>query len=149
MTSLAQIARDVRASTRARAREDKPERELSHHIAVADVLRRFAREDVLWFHPANGEHRDKRTAAKLRAMGVQPGVPDFIIIVAGKVHMLEMKRPGGEKPRKAQRDFLFRAISAGCETAVAFGIDAALDILNAWGALRVRVSPAMIGRESV
>lgn len=125
-----------------------PERELAHHIAVADVLKQFAREDVLWFHPANGEHRDKRTAAKLRTMGVQPGVPDFIIIVAGKVHMLEMKRPGGEKPRAAQRAFLFRAVAAGCETAVAFGVDAALDRLNLWGALRVRVSPAMIGRGS-
>lgn len=90
MTSLAQIARDVQSRTRARAREDRPERELSHHIAVADVLRRFARDDVIWFHPANGEHRDKRTAAKLRAMGVQPGAPDFVIIVAGRVYMLEM-----------------------------------------------------------
>lgn len=146
MTSLAQIARDVERRTRARAREAPPERELSHHIAVADVLRRFARDDVLWFHPANGEHRDKRTAAKLRAMGVQPGAPDFVIVIGGRVHLLEMKRPGGEKPSKAQRDFLFRAVAAGCETAVAFGIDAALDRLNLWGALRVRVSPAMIGR---
>lgn len=145
MTSLAQIARDVQSRTRARAREDRPERELSHHIAVADVLRRFARDDVIWFHPANGEHRDKRTAAKLRAMGVQPGAPDFVIVIGGRVHLLEMKRPGGERPSKAQRDFLFRAVAAGCETAVAFGIDAALDRLNLWGALRVRVSPAMIG----
>lgn len=148
MTSLAQIARDVRSRTRARACEARPERELSHHIAVADVLRRFARDDVIWFHPANGERRDKRTAAKLRAMGVQPGAPDFVIVIAGKVHLLEMKRPGGKRPRGAQRDFLFRAVAAGCETAVAFGIDAALDRLNLWGALRVRVSPAMIGREA-
>ena len=148
MTSLAQIARDVRSRTRASAREALPERELSHHIAVADVLRRFARDDVIWFHPANGEHRDKRTAAKLRAMGVQPGAPDFVIVIGGRVHLLEMKRPGGEKPSKAQRDFLFRAVAAGCETAVAFGIDAALDRLNLWGALRVRVSPAMIGGEA-
>lgn len=146
MNSLAQIARDVRARPRARAPAAKPERELPHHIAVADVLRRFARDDVLWFHPANGEHRDKRAAAKLKAMGVQPGAPDFIIVIGGKVYCLEMKRPGGKKPRGAQRDFLFRAVAAGCETAVAFGIDAALDRLNLWGALRVRVSPAMIGR---
>ncbi len=148
MTCLAQIARDVRARTRARSREDNSERELSHHIAVADVLRRFARDDVLWFHPANGERRDKRTAAKLKAMGVQPGAPDFIIVIGGKVHCLEMKRPGGKKPRDSQRDFLFRAVAAGCETAVAFGFPAALDRLNLWGALRVRVSPAMIGGEA-
>ena len=146
MTSLAQIARDVRSRTRARACEARPERELSHHIAVADVLRRFARDDVIWFHPANGERRDKRTAAKLRAMGVQPGAPDFVIVIAGKIHLLEMKRPGGAKPSAAQNAFMDRAISAGCVTAVAYGIDAALDKLNAWGALRVRVTPAMIGR---
>lgn len=143
MTSIAQIAKDARRRSRAKA---PPERELSHHIAVADVLRRFARDDVLWFHPPNGERRDKRVAAKLKAMGVQPGAPDFVIIVSGKVYLLEMKRPDGDKPRKAQRDFLFRAISAGCETAVAFGVDAALDRLNLWGALRVRVTPVMIGR---
>lgn len=145
MTSIAQIAKDARRRSRAKA---PPERELSHHIAVADVLRRFARDDVLWFHPANGERRDKRTAAKLKAMGVQPGAPDFIIVIGGKVHCLEMKRPGGKKPRDSQRDFLFRAVAAGCETAVAFGFPAALDRLNLWGALRVRVSPAMIGGEA-
>lgn len=33
-----------------------------------------------WFHPANGELRNKITASKLKAMGVKAGVPDIIII---------------------------------------------------------------------
>lgn len=33
-----------------------------------------------WFHPANGELRNKVTASKLKAMGVKAGVPDIIII---------------------------------------------------------------------
>lgn len=35
---------------------------------------------------ANGEHRDPRTGAKLRAMGVQPGTPDLLLLIGGQLH---------------------------------------------------------------
>lgn len=35
---------------------------------------------LLLFHPANGERRDAITGAKLKAMGVVPGVADLILL---------------------------------------------------------------------
>jgi hypothetical protein len=43
----------------------------------------LARPGVLWSHFPSGESRDARTGAKLKHMGLQPGWPDFIIIVPG------------------------------------------------------------------
>jgi hypothetical protein len=54
--------------------------------------------------------RDKRTAAKLKAMGLQPGWPDLLLLApaaadrpGGLVHMLELKRRG-EDLTKSQED---------------------------------------------
>jgi hypothetical protein len=51
--------------------------------------------------PGRGGSRDRRTAAKLKAMGLQPGWPDFLLVASasrdrpgGLVHMLELKRRG-------------------------------------------------------
>jgi hypothetical protein len=49
------------------------------------------------FHCPNGEYRDKRTAVKLKAMGVLPGVADYVLPVpiapfAGC--FMELKRSG-------------------------------------------------------
>jgi hypothetical protein len=66
--------------------------ELQLHMAVADLLRRFARPDWRWSHFPAGEHRDVRTAAKLKAMGTQPGWPDLILFdPSGKLHALEYR----------------------------------------------------------
>jgi hypothetical protein len=67
---------------RHRARRDVAPRpkELALQMQVADLLRRFARTDWRWSHFPAGEHRDVRTAAKLKAMGVQRGWPDFILL---------------------------------------------------------------------
>lgn len=50
----------------------------------------FPAERKMLFHVANGEERDKRTANQLKAMGVQPGVSDFIFIT-DEVTFIEMK----------------------------------------------------------
>ena len=57
-----------------------PPKELSLHIALADHLRAFARPDWRWSHFPAGEIRDRRHAAKLKAMGLQRGWPDFLLI---------------------------------------------------------------------
>jgi hypothetical protein len=38
------------------------------------------RPDARAFHPANGEKRDKATAAKLQRLGVRRGVPDVLLV---------------------------------------------------------------------
>lgn len=63
---------------------------------IVAYLRLVAPEGI-WFHPANGELRDKRTAAKLKWMGVLPGVPDIIGLLPPPVGrcVLEVKAPKG------------------------------------------------------
>jgi len=64
---------------------------------------RLCEARLRWTHFPAGELRDKRTAAKFKAMGLQPGWPDFLLVApasvdrpGGLVHMLELKRRGEE-----------------------------------------------------
>jgi hypothetical protein len=118
--------------------------ELALHMHVAALLRRAAAPGVIWFHPANGEKRDKATAHKLQQMGVMPGVSDLVLMIpcdtftkAGFVQpaFLELKAAGGRLTPE-QRDFHDRASLIGCLVGVAYTPEAALDILKRWGAIR-------------
>lgn len=105
-------------------------------IQVVSLLHWSAAPGWIAFHPANGELRDKRTAAKLRAMGVKPGVPDLVLVSPdGRFHALELKR--GKAPlRPEQRDFHAHAADHGWPVAVANSFDRAEAVLREWGALR-------------
>lgn len=50
------------------------------------------------------------------------GVPDRIVLLAGQVWFVELKKPG-EKPRPLQRRTLFKLNSAGYNTAVVDSIE--------------------------
>lgn len=117
--------------------------ELQAHIAIAQHLRMRARPGVFWFHPANGELRDKATAAKLKAMGVRPGTPDLIVLVSGRLHGLELKRHDGRLTPE-QRACHAEIEAAGGFVATAWDTGAALRILEAWGA--IRPDPAQMER---
>lgn len=52
----------------------------------------------------NGGYRDKRTAEKLKAEGVEPGVPDLYVPAWGL--WIEMKRVKGGKVSEEQSDWL-------------------------------------------
>jgi hypothetical protein len=54
-----------------------PQKESQFQIELVQILRWCVRPDVIWRHVPNGEHRDPRTAAKLKAMGVLPGAADL------------------------------------------------------------------------
>jgi hypothetical protein len=116
-------------------------KEIALHMAVADVLRRFARPDWRWSHFPAGEHRDVRTASKLKQMGVQRGWPDFVLFdPSGRLHALELKRQG-EDLTDDQEDFQTWCIAHGVRHSVARTSDEALEVLGAWGALRIRGAP--------
>jgi len=55
------------------------------------------------FHVPNGELRDKITANKLKAMGVQKGVADFGLVTSymGTI-WIEMKIPGGTQSKEQE-----------------------------------------------
>ena len=114
-------------------------RECRTHINIASVLREHIKPDWKFFHPANGELRDIRTAAKLKAMGVMPGISDLVLISPhGLACFLEIKREG-EKLSDAQEAFQLWAIRHGIRYPVAFSFDQALAFLDALGCLRIRI----------
>ena len=129
-----------------RRRERKPPRlgpqpsELQTHIAIAGHLRHRPAAGLFWFHPPNGELRDKATAAKLKAMGTRAGVPDIVLLHRGRVYGLEIKRHDGRVSTE-QHDVRREIEQAGGFWAVAHGVDQGLAILTAWGLLRPGTLP--------
>jgi hypothetical protein len=114
--------------------------ELQIHCGVADALRMLARPGVLWSHFPSGESRDARTGAKLKHMGLQPGWPDFIIIVpdypwGNRTCFLELKTIRG-RLSPSQQEFRDNAVAVGCLHSVARSVDEAVEVLSRWGAIR-------------
>jgi hypothetical protein len=113
--------------------------EVQIHIAIAERLRWQARDDVMWFHIPNGELRDKRAAAKLKAMGVRPGVADLLFIWCGisglRVLFLELKAPK-RKPSDIQNDFATLARKIRCHYEWADNVDDAWKILEWYGVVK-------------
>src|SRR5262245_61189782 len=113
------------------------------HCMVADTLRRWLAPGWIWFHPANGELRQDSAGARLKRMGVRPGVSDIVLIApaGGRVHALELKQ-WGKHPTEPQIAFLEAVQAAGGQSAWAESYEAAIAILSEWGALRRRVRVA-------
>jgi hypothetical protein len=113
--------------------------ELQIHISLVERLRWQCRDDVLWFHVPNGEERDKRTAAKLKAMGVRPGVADLVFIwraVGGlKILFLELKAPK-RKPSDVQNEFAHCAQRLNCHYECADNVDDAWKIIEWHGLVK-------------
>jgi hypothetical protein len=62
---------------------------------LVELLENFCRPDVTWFAVPNGGWRSKKTATRLKATGVRPGVPDIIVLARGHMHGIELKREAG------------------------------------------------------
>jgi hypothetical protein len=116
-------------------------KELVLHMAVADVLRRYARTDWRWSHFPSGELRDVRTGSKLRAMGLQKGWPDFMLFdPSGRLHALELKREG-EGLTEDQQVFQTWCVERAVPYAIAWTTDEALSSLSRFGVLRIKLPP--------
>jgi hypothetical protein len=113
--------------------------ELQIHVSLVERLEYQCRDDVLWFHVPNGELRDKRAAAKLKAMGVKPGVADLVFIWLGisgiKVLFLELKAPK-RKPSDVQKHFAQFAQRIHCHYECADKIDDAWKIIEWHGLVK-------------
>jgi VRR-NUC domain len=113
--------------------------ELQIQIALIEHLKYRCRRGVVYFHVPNGELRDKRTAAKLKAMGELPGVADLIFVWTynGRLEnlYLELKAPG-RKLSPEQTIFAQRIRAAGACYDIADNIDEALGILRKYGILQ-------------
>ncbi len=105
------------------------------HLFTADLLRFMAAPGVLWLHIPNGEQRSPRTGAKLKRMGVLAGAADFLIVVRGRAHFLELKTPKGRQSI-AQLSFRTCATGAGGSYAVCRAPEEVRSTLEMWGAVR-------------
>jgi hypothetical protein len=118
--------------------------ELQIQISLVAQLRLICRRDVVYFHVPNGELRDKRTAAKLKAMGELPGVADLVFVwndhnsiqqPCVRLLYLELKaRKRTMTPEQVV--FCDRVIDAGADYHCVDNIDDALEILRAHGLLQ-------------
>jgi hypothetical protein len=130
----------VAATARHRPRKPRAVRleatEATIHEAVVGHLRIRGQRGVPWFHVPNGEMRDPVTAAKLKRMGVRPGVPDLLLLIGGRLHGLELKRERGGAVSPEQVAMHDELTAAGAIVATARGIDEALGLLEQWGALQ-------------
>ena len=122
----------------------EPQKEAtSLHIPLVAMLRWCVRPDVIWRHYPAGELRDKRTAAKLKAMGVLAGSADlefFYRNAAGApcLLFLELKLPG-RKCSEAQMGFALAVKLLGAEYEVACSINEAIGVIGKRGLIRSNV----------
>jgi hypothetical protein len=117
--------------------------ELSLHMAVASFLRVALPADVLWTHFPAGEARDERVGAKLKAMGLAKGWPDFILVLpGGHFAGIELKGPTG-RLSPDQEHFRDRINHIGGLWAEARSLEGVADVLRLWGVkLRAEVRAA-------
>ena len=101
----------------------------------AEVAKRDHPELALMYHVPNGGSRNKIEAARLKAQGVKPGVPDICLPVPrGKYHGLyiELKRRKGGKISNAQKLWLTALAGQGYKAYVCFGCDEAKKVILAY-----------------
>ena len=116
-------------------------------IQFVSLMKWALRPDVIMFHVPNGEVRDKVAAAKLKAMGVLPGVSDLVFVwkkywedsegshTAPGILFLELKRLDGRLTSE-QAAFGLALLVVGAEFAVAHSIDEAVEAVQSRGLLR-------------
>lgn len=110
--------------------------------AVFDHLRQRGARGVFAFHPKNGGvHQKGRRRGINAGLGVVSGVPDIIIIKEGRVSALELKAGKGRLSENQVTTHL-QMIQCGCNVHVAFGLDDAIDWLEAKGFLKGRTKTA-------
>jgi hypothetical protein len=117
------------------------------HGFTADLLRLLAAEHVLWLHIANEGVRSPRTGAFLKRMGMLAGAADFLIVVRGQAHFLELKTAKGRQSL-AQLSFQTCARQAGSSYAVCRTPQAVRSTLELWGAIPSASSGSVARRQA-
>lgn len=108
----------------------------SEHAEAAMFMRAVRAAEAQWpelqFMAAipNGGHRARRTAGRLKAEGVRPGVPDYLMPVRRAEHVglaIELKTAKGRTSHE-QRVWLAHLAQEGWKAVVARGWEQAWDI---------------------
>jgi hypothetical protein len=131
---------DAKGEKKARFRRPPPAPEFRTQCALAELLRYSADPEWFWTAFPSGEKRTAATGARLKRMGVKPGVSDFIFISPdGRFCGLELKRGRLGRLSEAQESFRDWCQRHGVTYAVADSYDAAVTILVGWGVLKSEV----------
>jgi hypothetical protein len=104
----------------AKPREQQIQRAVMDHLRWRGVPGLFA------FHVALGGYRRPIEAAILKSLGTVAGIPDLILVHAGRTYGLELKSDNGR----------LRMREAGAQVATVYGLDEALGQLTEWRLLR-------------
>ncbi len=136
--TLATSTRASKVNTDLLAFRSKPPRDNAEETLQKAIVAhlRLRGTGALWFHVPNGEHRSKRTGARLKAMGVRAGVCDLVFCLpTGLFAAMELKAPGG-RLSPAQKDFEAQCRKLGVPHAVVGDLNTAIDILLGWEVIR-------------
>ena len=107
------------------------------HKAAIQLLGLAAHPRLVYWHTPNGEARSSITGAKLKTMGVLPGVADLCFVLPdGRAAFIEIKAKSGRQSQE-QREFQRRVIEAHGLYAVCHSHEEICSVLTGWGALRL------------
>ena len=101
----------------------------------AEMERNMYPELRMMFHVPNGGQRNAIVAAKLKAQGVKPGVPDIVLPVArsGKHGLfIELKREKSGTVSEKQKRWIAELQAEGYEACVCHGFDEAREKIIAY-----------------
>ncbi len=112
-----------------------------YHLHLAAVAYLRLCPGLRWRHIPNGERRDKRTAAKLKAMGVEAGAADFhLTLPGGQTGWVELKALGRQSA--AQKAFQAAETGTGARYAIVRSLDDLEWTLRDWGVSVPHVIPS-------
>lgn len=104
--------------------------ESTEHIRLACWLKK---NNILFYHPANGGTRIKQEAYKLKLMGVSAGVPDLCLPIARFPYhglYIELKRKEGGVVSVAQEWWLKSLLNEGYKAVVAKGFEEGKNLIE-------------------
>ena len=103
---------------------------------IIHLLELNAGKGIRWFHVANERQCTARFGARLKGMGVSPGVPDMVIVMSGgQTCWLEVKSKTG-KLTDHQKDWHEFLSNSGHRVATIYSIEEAITILKLWGVFK-------------
>lgn len=117
--------------------------------ALVERWRLFGTPNSILAHIPNGEYRSPATGARLKAMGVMAGMPDFVAVseTSDGVFFLELKKRNG-KLSKSQKDVVWRMIECGIRVFLCDDLDSAVTVLEACGVLGKCVSKGLLSPQT-